>query len=163
MNGRTEVADILRRLRIAQGLRQSELADRAGVTQAAVSGIERGLRVPTVRTLTRLSQALKTSLPALLEPTAPQSLSRETCDRIARWIVQGAPALNASEQRLGRAIGSLIIQKLRSHHVPGAHRYARSRWDASHRARWIRQTYGYHLTRQVLQRVDALLAMGAYG
>ena len=154
------VADTVRRLRIAQSLHQSELAARAGLTQAAVSGIERGLRVPTVRTLIRLSQALKTSPPALLEPAAPQHLSRETCDRIARWIVQNAPSLNASEQRLGRAIGSLIIQKLRAHDVLGAHRYARSRWRASHRTRWIRQTYGDHLIRQVLQRVEALLAMG---
>lgn len=155
-------ADTVRRLRIAQGLRQTTLAARTGLTQAAISGIERGLRVPTVRTLIRLSQALKTSPPALLEPAAPQSLSRDTCDRIARWIVQDAPALNASEQRLGRAIGSLIIQKLRAHQAPGAHRYARSRWHASHRTRWIRQTCGEPLTRQVLQRVDALLAMGAH-
>lgn len=156
------VADAVRRLRIAQGLRQTTLAARTGLTQAAVSWIERGLRVPTVRTLIRLSQALKTSPPTLLEPVAPPSLSREACDRIARWIVQDAPTLNNSEQRLARAIGSLIIQKLRVHHAPGGRRYARSRWDASHRARWVRQAFGDELTRQVLQRVDALLAMGTH-
>lgn len=44
--------------RKARGLRQSDLAERSGVTQADVSRIERGQVAPTTQTLLKLTDAL---------------------------------------------------------------------------------------------------------
>lgn len=51
-----------RRLRIAAGLSQAELAERMGVDRAYVSGLELGQRNPTVVTLWHVAQALGVGL-----------------------------------------------------------------------------------------------------
>lgn len=48
----------VRRLRIAAGLSQAELANRMGVDRAYVSGLELGQRNPTILTLWHLAQAM---------------------------------------------------------------------------------------------------------
>lgn len=59
-----DIADVVVALRVRAGLSQANLASRAGVTQAAISQLERGARNPTVSTLSRV-------LKALLEASAP--------------------------------------------------------------------------------------------
>jgi transcriptional regulator with XRE-family HTH domain len=49
----------VRRLRIAAGLSQAELAERMGVDRAYVSGLELGQRNPTVLTLWHIARALE--------------------------------------------------------------------------------------------------------
>jgi len=56
----------LRVTREGENLSQSELAERAGLTPAAVSQIESGERLPAFKTLTQLAAALKTSVSFLL-------------------------------------------------------------------------------------------------
>ena len=152
----------LRLLRKTRGLSQIELAARAGMTQAAVSEIERGGRLPTLRTLSRLSRVLDVAPTTLLGSSEQCSLSRETTDRIARAILQGERTLPQDEQRLVNAVGSLVIQKLRAHKAPGLRRYTRKRWQASWRPIWVRRTYGERTVSQLLRRVEALLAMGTF-
>jgi transcriptional regulator with XRE-family HTH domain len=48
----------VRRLRIAAGLSQAELAERMGVDRAYVSGLELGQRNPTIVTLWHIAKAL---------------------------------------------------------------------------------------------------------
>jgi transcriptional regulator with XRE-family HTH domain len=48
----------VRRLRIAAGLSQAELAERMGVDRAYVSGLELGQRNPTIVTLWHTGKAL---------------------------------------------------------------------------------------------------------
>ena len=48
----------VRRLRVAAGLSQAELADRMGVDRAYVSGLELGQRNPTIVTLWHIAKAL---------------------------------------------------------------------------------------------------------
>jgi len=48
----------VKRLRIAAGLSQSELASRLGTTQSAVARLEAGRSEPRLRTLERLAEAL---------------------------------------------------------------------------------------------------------
>ena len=48
----------LQRLRREAGLPQEELADRSRVHQTYLSGVERGVRNPTVTVLQRIAQAL---------------------------------------------------------------------------------------------------------
>lgn len=65
------IQDILaRNLRLARqrvGVSQEELADRAGVDRTYVSGIERGVRNPTIGIVARLAAELGTTASALLE------------------------------------------------------------------------------------------------
>ena len=56
----------VRRLRIAAGLSQAELAVRMGVDRAYISGLELGQRNPTVVTLWHVAQALGVRVGALL-------------------------------------------------------------------------------------------------
>ena len=59
---RRMVGENVRRLRLAAGISQAELAQRMGVDRAYISGLELGQRNPTVVTLWHLAQALKTHL-----------------------------------------------------------------------------------------------------
>lgn len=56
------IGDALRALRTKSGLSQEEFAHRAGLDRTCVSGIERGVRNPTVASLQRLSDALGLTL-----------------------------------------------------------------------------------------------------
>ena len=48
----------LRSLRRQAGLSQEEIADKAGIHVTYLSGVERGLRNPSIRNVRRLAQAL---------------------------------------------------------------------------------------------------------
>lgn len=152
----------LRWWRLDRHLSQVQLAERAGVTQAAVSQLERGLRIPTLRTVVRLAKALSLEPAQLLQVPSPRTLSREAADHIGRAIVSGHWPQQTEERRLARTVGSLVIQKLRSHRAPGRRRFARNRWATPRRSTWVRHLYGPDIPRQILQRVDALLAMGTF-
>ena len=54
-------------LRVALGLSQEDFAAQVGLDRTYVSGIERGLRNPTLLVLLRLAQALEVSVTGLLE------------------------------------------------------------------------------------------------
>jgi transcriptional regulator with XRE-family HTH domain len=56
------------RLRREKGLTQEEVERRSGLSQQYLSGLERGLRNPTVITLYELSQALGVSHLELVKP-----------------------------------------------------------------------------------------------
>jgi transcriptional regulator with XRE-family HTH domain len=56
----------LRRARVRVGVSQEELADMAGVDRTYVSGIERGVRNPTIGIVARLASELGTTASELL-------------------------------------------------------------------------------------------------
>ncbi|MDQ8699209.1 helix-turn-helix transcriptional regulator [Hyphomicrobium sp. LHD-15] len=58
----------LKRLREEQGFSQEAFADHCGLHRTYISGIERGVRNPTVLILERIAKALKVSAGSLLEP-----------------------------------------------------------------------------------------------
>lgn len=61
-------AAAVRRRRLALGLSQEALAEMAGVDRTYISGIERGVRNPTIRTAGRIAEALGVPLRDLLPP-----------------------------------------------------------------------------------------------
>ena len=61
----------VKRLRIAVGITQAELAERMGVDRAYVSGLELGQRNPTVLTLWHLSKALGVKLKSFFDEKKP--------------------------------------------------------------------------------------------
>ena len=57
----------MRRLRLAHGWSQEEFADLAGYHRTYISGIERGIRNPTVTVVDRLAKTLMASPAELFE------------------------------------------------------------------------------------------------
>ncbi len=58
MNSRVRIARNIRAIRLSNRISQEELALEADIDRAYVSGLERGLRNPTVDLLDRLAEAL---------------------------------------------------------------------------------------------------------
>ena len=57
-----EVVRLLREARIKKGLSMTRVAEMAGLSQQMVSYVERGMRIPTIDTLVRLTNALDLDL-----------------------------------------------------------------------------------------------------
>jgi len=57
----------IRKLRKGRGLTQSGLARKTGLSQSYLSQVERGARVPSVRTLRRIAATLGVPVGALLD------------------------------------------------------------------------------------------------
>lgn len=81
MDIRKHVGWNLRRLRLVRGISQEELAFQAGVDRTYMSGIERGVRNPTVLVLDQLAQALNVTIGDIVAAapergTPPRNLPR---------------------------------------------------------------------------------------
>lgn len=68
MDVRRLVGRNVKRLRDARGLTQEAFAVQTGLTQQYLSGLERGLRNPTVVTLFHISHTMGSTPAALLTP-----------------------------------------------------------------------------------------------
>lgn len=66
MDVRKKLGSKVQRLRHDQGLSQEELADRAGLHRTYVSGVERGVRNPTLTVIERLAHALGVTVAVLV-------------------------------------------------------------------------------------------------
>ena len=69
MDIRRQVGRNVRKYREEKGWSQEELAFECGLHRTYISGIERGVRNPTVKTLEKIAQTLKVAPPDLLRPT----------------------------------------------------------------------------------------------
>ncbi len=67
MDIRRQVGLNIKRYRTARGLSQEALAFECGKHRTYISGIERGIRNPTVTVLQQIADALETSAASLLE------------------------------------------------------------------------------------------------
>jgi transcriptional regulator with XRE-family HTH domain len=67
MDVRRIMAKNVRKFRTAAQLSQEEVATRMGVEQTYVSGLERGVRNPTITTLDRAAKALNVDIIELLK------------------------------------------------------------------------------------------------
>jgi transcriptional regulator with XRE-family HTH domain len=64
--------------RVRLKISQEELADKAGLDRTYVSGVERGVRNPTLKVLYRLATALQIDLAALFVTTRELASSGKT-------------------------------------------------------------------------------------
>jgi transcriptional regulator with XRE-family HTH domain len=67
MDIRRRVGQNVRKYREAKGWSQEEFADQSGLHRTYVSGVERGVRNPTISVVQKLAKALKVSAAQLLE------------------------------------------------------------------------------------------------
>ena len=77
MDMRKLVGDNVRRVRLDRGLSQEQLAEKSGFTQQYVSGLESGLRNPTIITLHEIAQALGVSHMTLVTPADAKRAKRK--------------------------------------------------------------------------------------
>lgn len=68
MDMRKLVGGNVRRIRLKKGLTQEELADQSGYSQQYLSGLEQGLRNPTIITIFEIAVALGVSHMDLVKP-----------------------------------------------------------------------------------------------
>jgi putative transcriptional regulator len=107
----------LRQARVAAGLTQAELAERADVADATVSRIERGRLVPSVALAKRIAAALRVPLDELMSPNArpPKAtlrqsearylaIVRDLDDAVIDDISKGLRLIIAAARRGGRKV-----------------------------------------------------------
>lgn len=70
MDVRKQLALNLQRLRREKRWSQEKLAFKSGIHRTYVSGLERGIRNPTITVVQKLANALKVPFGALLDPPA---------------------------------------------------------------------------------------------
>lgn len=75
------VGQNVRKARHAAGMSQEDLAHRARIDRTYVSGVERGLRNPTITVLARVASALGVEPSALLEVKAAHLVLDEPAER----------------------------------------------------------------------------------
>jgi transcriptional regulator with XRE-family HTH domain len=90
-------ADLIRQSRRRSGLRQAELARRAGLARSVVNAYERGRRQPSVEALARIAAAA--GLELRVEP-ATRRLDDERAGRLLAQVLDLAEAL--PHRRRGR-------------------------------------------------------------
>ena len=88
-----EVGNRIREMRLASGLTQQEVADRAGITQNAVFRIEGGETNPQLATLQQISSALGCSVREIVAGTASDaSVLAQRLGRVKRVLESGDEA-----------------------------------------------------------------------
>ena len=75
------VGQNLRRHRLSEGLSQEALADAAGLDRTYVSGLERGIRNPTVKVLDHLASVLSIRIADLVAQDVSQPPKTSTSRR----------------------------------------------------------------------------------
>ncbi|MFX0199563.1 MAG: helix-turn-helix domain-containing protein [Candidatus Hodarchaeota archaeon] len=96
--------EILRRriteTRESQGMNQAELAEKAGVTPAAISQIEKGTRVPTIPVLHRIANVMGVSLDYLTGKTDTSELKDLLQQDDFRTFFRGFESLGNEDKEL---------------------------------------------------------------
>ena len=101
----------LRDARLAAGLTQAELAERAGTSQTAVSAYENGARSPSLETFDRLLAATGNRLAAAPRSRPLRTPSRRDHERAARTLLD---VLELAEKLPTRHEPALRYPRLRS-------------------------------------------------
>jgi|SRR6185437_7039233 len=94
------IANTVNTLRIHSGLSQSELGRMADVTSAAISQIEKGVRIPSLIVARKLAKALHVSVEELTGDSPPSSIEidKEAQDFFRKFKI--IKLLSAQDQEL---------------------------------------------------------------
>jgi transcriptional regulator with XRE-family HTH domain len=141
------VASLLREQRELRGLTQQQLADCAGISQAAIARIERGRRTPSLPMIEALLAALDVQLAIATEPldahldAAIEKLtSRDVADRIADAGIERAVDKLPD---IPFVITGPTAALLQGAPVPAAALHLALRWqDADVFTDWLSRNYG---------------------
>lgn len=98
----------IRELRIARGLTQEQLCERAGISIDAITRIESGSRTPTLSTLASIARALGVELSELVrtEPPPPPTLP-PAVERVVMALAQQPSEVQEAAEKIVRVLVSL--------------------------------------------------------
>ena len=100
--------DRIKQLRKAKGMTQEKLAERADLTAEAVTRVERGVRIPTLRTLGKLAHGLSVSPAELVDVKV---VARP---RVGRFVAQIVSKLEDEDELVQRGAAEIVAVYLRS-------------------------------------------------
>jgi len=86
------------RAREEKNLNQAQLAEKSGVTPAAISQIEKGSRTPTIPVLQRIASVLNVSIDYLLGKTDKSELDDLLHDQEVRTFFRGFQSLDPEDK-----------------------------------------------------------------
>lgn len=86
------------RSRKEKNLNQAQLAEKSGVTPAAISQIEKGSRTPTIPVLQRIASVLNVSIDYLLGKTDETELDDLLHDKEVRTFFRGFQSLDSEDK-----------------------------------------------------------------
>jgi transcriptional regulator with XRE-family HTH domain len=143
--------------RQARGLTQDALARRARISRPNLSGIERGKREVTLRTIRALALGLDVRPGVLVDGAAPPELAagpltRPALERIADAAVGRPARLSASERRLAEALR--ILTRPRRRAAQGRSRPVRPSARATDRAWRLLALYPAAVGQTLVQRIS---------
>jgi transcriptional regulator with XRE-family HTH domain len=104
----------IRSLRLAEGLTQADLAERAGIAQPNLAAFESGARRPSLYTLGLLAEGLGVDSARLLQDTPAVELDRFQMDGVARALVSASPKPDGLPAALWKDLQALFFSKLRA-------------------------------------------------
>lgn len=111
MRSLNKIGSRLRTIRKQRGLTQEKLGELAGVHYSYIGQVERGDKVPSLKTLHKLARALDTDLNYFLEEQETYYASSDVDKEIGRLVKNRPPA----EQQLILEIVKLILNYLDFH------------------------------------------------
>ena len=96
----------LRKARLAQGLTQSDVAERVETDPETVSRFERGATLPSLTRLLDLAEALDVTIASLVGAASPRSA--DELDEVRRLVA----TLPVKERRLATALLRAVVETL---------------------------------------------------
>lgn len=93
------IGERVKRLRTARGLKQQELADKAGLAQSTISGVEKGDRQINPSSLVELAHVLRTEAYYLKYGIGKENLDT-TVDSTQQLLLDAFPLLNGDVQEI---------------------------------------------------------------
>ncbi len=102
---RKDVGMVVRLLRWERGWSQAQLADEAGIDAGSVSDCERGLRLPSRRTLERIASAFEVPYPLFEQLVAP-------CRRVRLAIEQAFQGSVGAEAVMEKGVTDAVVEAM---------------------------------------------------
>lgn len=99
--------DRIKQLRKEKGMTQEQLAERADLTSEAVTRVERGVRMPTLKTLGKLAHGLGVSPTKLVDVEVPDT------PKLSRHIAKIVSKLEDEEPSVQESAAELVVTFLR--------------------------------------------------
>jgi transcriptional regulator with XRE-family HTH domain len=96
----------LRELRVATGLSQSELAERADITPEYVSRLERGLVGPSIEALERIAKGLGVEPKSMFDYSGPRVQSDPAVNRLKDLLKNS----NSEDRRLLLRLAETVVR-----------------------------------------------------
>lgn len=100
--------DRIKYLRKEKGMTQEKLAERADLTSEAVTRVERGVRMPTLKTLGKIAHGLGVSPAQLVDIE-----SKLATPKVSRHIAKIVSKLEDEDERVQQGAAELVVTFLR--------------------------------------------------